>query len=163
MKVAFAIWNDRIAPVFDVARQVHIVAAEAGHIIGETRETIADDVPLKALGLTELGAGALVCGAISRPLQSIIESYGIRVIPFVSGELREVIRAWLSDTLESGLFAMPGCCGRKRRCRRVGRRTASGSADYCGCARCGYLEPCEPGIPCARKKCPKCGIPLNRL
>ncbi|MDP2862869.1 MAG: hypothetical protein Q8N95_08765, partial [Desulfobacterales bacterium] len=59
------------------------------------------------------GVGTLVCGAISRPLHGMVIASGIRVISFVAGDLRKVINAWLDGNLESGKFAMPGCC---RRC-----------------------------------------------
>jgi predicted Fe-Mo cluster-binding NifX family protein len=116
MKAAFAAWNNRIAPVFDVARRVHIVESEAGRRIAEIQERLPDEPPaLKALRLAEMGVRMLVCGAISRPLQEMVAAYDIRVIPFVAGDLREVIRAWLGGGLESPLFAMPGCNGRNRR------------------------------------------------
>jgi hypothetical protein len=73
MKTAFAAWNNRIAPVFDVARHLHIVETESGRIVKEAREELTDDVPArKALHLAELGIGTLVCGAISRPLQAMV-------------------------------------------------------------------------------------------
>ena len=117
-KTAFACWDDRISPVFDIARRIHVVEADSGRIVAETREVLADDPPAqKALRLVELGAGTLVCGAISRPFHEMVAAVGIRVIPFVAGDLSEVIQAWLSGNLESDTFVMPGCCrsGRRRR------------------------------------------------
>jgi len=32
-----------------------------------------------------------------------------------------------------------------------------GGSDYCVCPQCGHKEEHERGIPCAQKKCPKCG------
>jgi predicted Fe-Mo cluster-binding NifX family protein len=112
MKAAFATWNNRIAPVFDVARQVHIMQTESGRVICETRETIPDDASgQKALRLMELGVETLVCGAVSRNLQEMISAYGIFVIPFVAGDLKQVIAAWLAGDLKRERFAMPGCRG----------------------------------------------------
>jgi len=115
MKAAFAHWDNRIAPVLDTARRIHVAEAESGRIVAETDEVLADDMPVqKALRLAELGIGTLVCGAISRPLHAMIAAYGIRVIPFVAGDLSEVIQAWLSGGLEGSDFVMPGCWGRGR-------------------------------------------------
>lgn len=115
MKAAFAHWDRRIAPVFDTARRIHVAEIEAGRIVAEREEALADDMPVrKALRLAELGVETLVCGAITRPLQAIVASYGIRVIPFVAGDLGEVIQAWLRGGLEGDDFAMPGCRGRGR-------------------------------------------------
>jgi predicted Fe-Mo cluster-binding NifX family protein len=119
MKTAFAYWDNRIAPVFDIARQIHVVEAESGRIVAETEEVLTDDLPVqKVIRLAELGVGTLVCGAISRPLHELVAAYGIEVIPFVAGDLCEVIQAWLSDNLEHDTFAMPGCCGRGLGLRR---------------------------------------------
>jgi predicted Fe-Mo cluster-binding NifX family protein len=119
MKAAFSHWDHRIAPVFDIARRIHVVEADSGRIVAETGEVLADDLPVqKAHRLVELGVGTLVCGAISRPFHETVAEYGIRVIPFVAGDLSEVIQAWLSGNLESDTFVMPGCSGRGRGRRR---------------------------------------------
>jgi len=116
MKAAFSVWDNRIAPVFDVARRIQIVEVESGRIINKTVEELREDLPAqKALHLVDLGIGTLVCGAISRPLQTMIADYGLKVVPFVSGDLNEVIRAWQDGVLEGNRFAMPGCCRRGRR------------------------------------------------
>jgi predicted Fe-Mo cluster-binding NifX family protein len=115
-KAAFAIWNNRIAPVFDVARHLHLVEAESGRIVRETQDLLADDLPApKVLHLAERNIDVLVCGAISRPLQEMVTAYGIRVIPFIAGELHEVVQVWLSGGSDWRSFTMPGCQGRGRR------------------------------------------------
>ncbi|MBN1893653.1 NifB/NifX family molybdenum-iron cluster-binding protein [bacterium] len=113
---AFAFWEDRIAPVFDVARQVRVVREDGGRILDE-KGGILDGAPSvrKALQLSEMGIDTLVCGAISRTLYDIVASYGIRVIPFVAGDIREIIRAWMNGTLDGEAFTMPGCRHRMRR------------------------------------------------
>ncbi len=113
-KTAFAYWENRIAPVFDNARQIHLVEIDdAGQIIRETQELLPDDQPVqRALRLAELSIDTLVCGALSRPLHGILHAYGIQVVPFVAGELQQIIEAWLSGNLHNETFAMPGCCQR---------------------------------------------------
>jgi len=113
MKTAFAYWDNRIAPVFDIARQIHVVETESGRIVAETKEVMANDLPVKKVfRIVELGVSTLVCGAISRPLHAMVVASGIRVISFVAGDMRKVINAWLNGKLESGKYAMPGCCRR---------------------------------------------------
>jgi predicted Fe-Mo cluster-binding NifX family protein len=113
MKTAFAYWENRIAPVFDIARQIHVVETESGRIIAEAREDISNDLPAgKVTCIVDLGINILVCGAISRQLQVMITASGIRIISFVTGDLRKIINAWLDGKLEGGGFAMPGCCRR---------------------------------------------------
>ena len=193
MKTAFAIWDNRIAPVFDTARQLHIVESESERIVREIQEPLVEDLPVKrALRLSELGVGMLVCGAISRPLQALVLSYGIKVAPFVAGELRVVIQAWIEGNLGQTDFAMPGCCGhgrghRRKMCGigkdgyemdgkgrlgagkgggqgkgRMGDSFAPGAPGICVCPKCGHREPHEAGLPCIMMQCPKCGIALTR-
>jgi predicted Fe-Mo cluster-binding NifX family protein len=109
-KAAFAYWENRIAPVFDTARHIHVVEIESGRITGESLEILPEMTPgAKALRLTELGIGALICGAISGIMHDLVEAYGIQVVSFVAGDTKEVIQAWLSGGIHDGLFIMPGC------------------------------------------------------
>jgi predicted Fe-Mo cluster-binding NifX family protein len=115
MKVAFSVWDNRIAPVFDVARQIEVVEIESERIKRRVEDLECDLPAQKASRLVELGIGTLVCGAISRPLQAMFAANGLKVIPFIAGNLTEVIQAWSEGNLEQDLFAMPGCCRRGRR------------------------------------------------
>jgi predicted Fe-Mo cluster-binding NifX family protein len=121
MKAAFAYWENRIAPVFDTARQIHIVEVESGRIVGESLTTLSEITPnARAIRLTELGIGTLVCGAISGTMRNLVEAYGIQVISFVAGDIHDVIRAWLRGNIHGRLFFMPGC-GLRGRHRHRGR------------------------------------------
>lgn len=138
MRVAFSTWDQRIAPVFDVAKTVRIFDTDAADAAQGGQQQELEEAPIqKALRLVELGVGALICGAISRPIHDTVEAYGIRVIPFVAGDLQEVVRAWHAGLLQTDTFAMPGCrrgrggrrCGGSGRMRRRhgggGNRTTS--------------------------------------
>ena len=111
-----AVWRNRVAPLFDVAQQLLLVEIEAGCIVHRA-EAGMPDVPasLKAVRLVELGAQVLVCGAISEPLQAMIMGHGIRVVPFLNGDIGELEQALLNGSLNDPAFAMPGWRKRKRR------------------------------------------------
>jgi predicted Fe-Mo cluster-binding NifX family protein len=120
MKTAFPYWRNRIAPVFDTACLVLIVESESGRIAGESRVILPDDDPAgKVLRLVELEIGCLVCGALSRPVFQLATAYGIKVTPFVAGDLGEIVRSWVTGKLQHEAYAMPGCRmrrGRQSRC-----------------------------------------------
>jgi len=119
MKAAFAVWNNRIAPVFDVAREIRLVEIESGRIVRERDEKLpADSGHEKGRRLIALGVDTLVCGAISRFMLSQIAAYDIRVVSFIAGDLGEVVRAWLSGDFSMEAFTMPGCCGAEARLSR---------------------------------------------
>jgi predicted Fe-Mo cluster-binding NifX family protein len=173
-RTAFSTWENRIAPVFDVARPVHLLEAEAGRILGEWQEILPDGSPVqKALCLAELGVDTLVCGAITKPLHAMIAAYGIEVIPFVAGDLQEVIQAHLKGSSLGKVFAMPGCCGGGRR-RIHGTVSVAlesrGSSNQCvGRGRSGPTRQGRYGRGCSRTGdpsmeetmgvcvCPQCG------
>jgi len=122
MRVAFAAWNNRIAPLFDVTRRLHVVDTEGRQVVRESEATLEDAAPaVRAARLAALGIDALVCGAISRPQEALIQAYGLTVVPFVTGDLREVVDAWRAGRLGSETFSMPGCRGGRGRRLRGGR------------------------------------------
>ncbi len=119
-KAAFAHWDNRIAPVFDTARRFVIVEIHSGRVMKETRGFLPESLPVsKVLRLVDKGVGVLVCGAISRPMHALVSAYGITVFPFIAGDLREVIDAWLKGRLMRDAFSMPGCRRRGRRGHRA--------------------------------------------
>jgi len=119
VKTAFTVWNGRIAPVFDTAKEILLVESAGARIVSE--ETRA--LPTQATDwLSENEVDAVVCGAISRPLQERLTADGVRVVPFVAGETHAVVRAWLDGTIGGAAFTMPGCGGRRRMRRGCCRR-----------------------------------------
>jgi predicted Fe-Mo cluster-binding NifX family protein len=118
-RTAFSLWNERIAPVFDVARHLWIIDATEGRIVGQTgRRFSSDDPQERALRLSTMQVELLVCGAITRSSYEALTERGIRVVSFVAGDLEQVIQASLSGRLHDGHLAMPGC----RRGKRHGTR-----------------------------------------
>ncbi len=135
MKAAFACWDNRIAPVFDTAREICVVEVEAKRIVRESQEMLPDAPPVqKVLRLVELNIGTLTCGAISRAMHVLVAAHGIQVVPFVAGDLQEIIRAWLIDGLERDAFAMPGCCALRRRRRLHGMNEDEDEMNRQGCS-----------------------------
>ncbi|MDI9570418.1 MAG: NifB/NifX family molybdenum-iron cluster-binding protein [Pseudomonadota bacterium] len=189
-KIAFSHWDNRIAPVFDTSCQIRLVGEDNRRIVLEREELLVEGLPAaRALRLAELGVDVLVCGAISRVLQETVAGWGIRVVPFVAGDLEEIIRAWVGGAFDCLAFAMPGCYGKNRRRLGGGRRGRSqqphpGEGPGWGrqvrgwggkglrspaavraggwvCPRCGQWTPPEPGAPWRARYCPCCGAVMT--
>ncbi len=127
MKVAFAIWDGRMAPVFDVSREALVLTIRDGAVLSRATESIETPMAArKVQRLTELGIGKLVCGAISEILHHELSQKGVKVIGFVAGEIEEVVESFLAGRLPNRNFSMPGCCGRQRRFRGGGRGRGGG-------------------------------------
>lgn len=131
MRTAFSLWNERIAPVFDVGRQIWIVDAEQGCITAQVGKRFTSrDPQVRAVKLAELHVGQLVCGAISREASDALTHRGIQVVSFISGELNQIIHAWLSGTLNDERLMMPGCGkGKHRGPRKRPRKQRNSQSD----------------------------------
>ena len=128
MKVAVPTWSGRISPVLDVAGQLLLVDTEQG-TESERREVRLEEteLPARVRRIAELRLDVLICGAVSRPLEAMLVSAGIRLIPHKCGAVEDVLQAFLAGHLTECAFVMPGCCGRRRQFRgrrRCGRRQA---------------------------------------
>lgn len=126
MKIAVSTWNGRISPVFDVSRQMVVVEIDQGIIQRKSEESLHEDIARKVEKISEDGIQFLICGAISQSLADALVLRGIRIIPFITGTVDEVIEAWITNRLNRSCFAMPGCCGRGRRRLRTKCRGNTG-------------------------------------
>ena len=127
MKLAIPIWNDRVSSAFDFAHKLLLVDIERG------RETERSEIPFppesdpeKANRLKTLRVEVLICGAISRSLASQVRASGIKVLPYVVGQVDEILKAYLTGRLIQPQYALPGSWPGARRgfCRR--RRSPHG-------------------------------------
>lgn len=114
--------------MLDTAKRFALVAAGSDGALSRKEVLIADAHPVtKAKRIAELDAGVLICGTISWPLEAMLTSAGIRVIPNTCGPLDQVAAAYFAGDLTEQAFLLPGCPGRQHRHRhRHGRRWRNG-------------------------------------
>ena len=135
MKVAIPVWEDRVSSVLDFSQRLVVVELKSG---GETsRAEIAlseRNAFAKLVKLRELGIDVLICGAVSRPLASASAACGIRLLPYVTGRVDDVLNAYQAGQLDLPQFMLPGWWpgarkGFRRWCRQHhGRRGAGRQA-----------------------------------
>jgi hypothetical protein len=110
VRVALTIWEDRVSPVADSARQLLLVDIGNISILERHYERFQQESPLyRARRLSDLNARIFICGAISDFYRSLIEGYGIRIIPFIRGKTDDVLQAYLAQSLSDPRFMMVGC------------------------------------------------------
>lgn len=121
---AISVWNGRIAPVFDVGRRLLVLEIHDKRILNRTEIDLGRASPAERVQrLVQLRVQVLVCGAVSRPLLTLLRENAIRVHPFIAGDVNEVIDALLRGNLDAPPFCMPGCARRRR--FRGGARNAT--------------------------------------
>ena len=119
MRVAITSWDGRVSPVLDVARSLVLVEVEQGREVTRSEEVLdTTDLAARAQRIANMGVDALICGAISQPLEGMLFAKGVRVIPWICGCVEEVLRAFVSGEPAASMFLMPGCRGGRGRGRR---------------------------------------------
>lgn len=121
MKIAIPVSGGRVSTVFDVADEIILVEGEPGDTHRRRRARLSvNDRSRKAVELVNLGVEVLICGAVSKPLENMIDLAGIKLISFVRGNVEDILKAYYQGCLEDPCYALPGC--RHRRRLRTGER-----------------------------------------
>jgi len=104
--------------VFDSARTLLIAEIDGQRLVGAIRLTFDPQRPLELLQLLRAQqVGLIICGAVSEGPAAMLESAGVRLIPFITGEVDRVLAHYLLGRPFGMEFCMPGC-GRGRCCRK---------------------------------------------
>lgn len=112
MRIAFPLWNDSVSPVLDTAEKLVVVDIDRGTVVSR-HEIMLSDGPLKKAELITQHADMLVCGAISRVMSSYLVNHGIRIFPWLMGNVDSLIKIFTDGNTPGQEFNMPGC-GRNR-------------------------------------------------
>lgn len=126
MKIAITIWNGRVSPVFDVTEKALLYDSDGDSICSERQILLPEGCAAeKVASLVEAGTNVLICGAISRDVHSAAVNAGIKVYPFIAGNIQEIMPAFFAGRLADGGFAMPGtaCSGRSKLSAGKGKTT----------------------------------------
>ena len=116
MIIAIAVWQSRVSPVFDTAGRLLILDVENGReACRKELSTLGLSIQERVNRLVELDVDVLICGAISRQLEDMALASGIRVVPWLTGDVEEALEWYLSGKPINTRFLMPGCGGRQHR------------------------------------------------
>lgn len=110
MKVALPIWGQRLSPVLDFAHRLLVVEIKKGAVARSQYHPMNPELPIfsRAIWLSELGIRVLICGSVSFDLANMIRTSGIRIIPAITGEVEDILQAYLQNSLSDPRFRMPG-------------------------------------------------------
>jgi len=108
MKAAFTEWRGQIAPVFVLAQILLLVEKEASDDLKERFIDMPfDSLEAMVAFLIEQRVGLLICGAPPYQLHALAEASGIEVHPFVTGEIKDVVDAWIHGGLDQLSYSAP--------------------------------------------------------
>ncbi len=118
MILGIATSHNRISPVFDCAEHFSIYCIKDKTVEKcEECRIPATSYSGKLATLDKLGVECIICGAISRELHDIVRAYGIDIMPWISGQVEEVLSAFCNDRIADRKFLMPGCMRRQKQCK----------------------------------------------
>jgi len=121
MTIALPIFLSRVSPRFDCAPDVLLVTVDENGIAGRESCSMEGRNSLARVNwLCQRGVDVIICGGISRFSLRSLTNRGLRVFPWVTGDVDDAVRMFLSGQLQSGLIIEPG--KRPRRWRRRGRK-----------------------------------------
>ncbi len=116
MKVALTVWGKRISPVFDSAQMLLISEIENSKVINRTYKTFNPESSHQLAGLlNKQKVSVLICGAISEVPANLIEACGIKLIPFISGTVDDILQSYAQSNSILPTYLMPGCRRNRQR------------------------------------------------
>ena len=117
MCLAIAAYENRMASLLETANQ--LVVVDLPPIDSKPKKIVAvidNALPYLVQLLHRNNVTILICGAINGCMFRAIESMGIKVIPWITGNIDDIIAAYKNNTLEQ--CVMPGCLKGHRRGNR---------------------------------------------
>ncbi|WP_321405081.1 NifB/NifX family molybdenum-iron cluster-binding protein [Maridesulfovibrio sp.] len=111
--LCLACYEDRLASVFDNAPELKLFRVEDNKICPAGYLSLPSKDPKdRTSAIMTCGATFLICGAICGCTMNELEQAGVKVIPWITGMIEEVLSAYQQNCLEN--LVMPGCRGRGR-------------------------------------------------
>jgi predicted Fe-Mo cluster-binding NifX family protein len=118
-RVAIPTFGTRVSPRFDCARAILVVAIDDGKPTEREEFTASGWAPHERIDkLLELGVDTVVCGGIDRWSAESLQSAGVTVYGWVTGEIDGALAALLRGDLDSEAMME---AGGRRGCRRFRR------------------------------------------
>ena len=112
MKVAMALFKDRISLRFDVCPEIWIIELNNGEVISQEKWPMASfNLQQRLDQLTSKGVHKIICGGIDSFCMNHLGNMGIDVIHNVAGEAGEVLNLFIRGVLRPGFY----CNGKRGR------------------------------------------------
>ncbi len=102
MKIAIPTFSTRVSPRFDCAQSVLVVTIDEGETPGRQELTVGHWAPHERVNrLLELGVDTIVCGGIDRWSAASLQSAGVTIYGWVTGEAEDALSALLRGDLDT--------------------------------------------------------------
>jgi predicted Fe-Mo cluster-binding NifX family protein len=121
MRIGVTVWKKQVSPLLDAATQLLLTEVSTEGTRSSEILQMPSSLPWHRVRFIEsTGIDTLICGAISRQYESLLQSCKFRVIPWTCGGVDDVLDAFLQGRLSGAAYCLPG--GKRGRRRRRGGR-----------------------------------------
>jgi predicted Fe-Mo cluster-binding NifX family protein len=119
VRVAVAVWGERVSPLLDVSRRALLLDFDNGQVVSKRELALPDGrAEAKLEALHDQGVTTLLCGAVSQELAARARALGLELVAFLAGDVEAVVAAYLAGQLPNDELVMPGCRARRRQGQR---------------------------------------------
>lgn len=110
MNICLATYENRIASLLETSNRLFMIQPPNYDMECSYSIPIMHNTPNEIVRvLRKNQATTLICGAVSGCVQNFFKAQGLEIIPWITGEITEVIHALRTNSLQSANFIMPGC------------------------------------------------------
>ncbi len=102
MKIAVPRFGDEVAPCFDYSVNIVVFTIQKDEIVEEKEYTLSSQWAVDRIRLLrDQRVDVLICGGIQDRFEDMVRANDIKVISWVSGEAKDLVRRFLNKTLVS--------------------------------------------------------------
>ncbi|MCG6963675.1 MAG: hypothetical protein LJE95_10450 [Acidobacteria bacterium] len=103
------VWSDRVSPLFDVSQRALLLTIRSGRVVEQEEVALPFGTGEEKLAfIRRLRADTVLCGAVSQVVAAHAVKLGLRLIPFVAGQVEDVLSAYTAGQLPKEELSMPG-------------------------------------------------------
>lgn len=95
--------------MFDVSQRALLLTNQGGQLTRQEEVTLPDGSGEEKIAfIRQQRVDTLLCGAVSRTVATRAAALGLRLIPFLAGQVSEVLSAYAAGQLPKKELTMPG-------------------------------------------------------
>jgi predicted Fe-Mo cluster-binding NifX family protein len=108
-RTAVPVFMNRVSPVLDTCTRLCILNPGAGGRIRRKTTAVRGKTLLeRAEEFRRHGVAVVVCGAVGSVLYNLLTERRVEIVCGITGDIEEVIEAYIGGTLSQERFRMPG-------------------------------------------------------
>jgi predicted Fe-Mo cluster-binding NifX family protein len=107
-KIAIPVFGNRVSSRLDCSESVLLVNIEEGVILRRQEMRWSHDSTLEKIRcMIQEGVQVLICGGLTETCARMLHDTGLEVIPWVRGEIEDVLRQYMQGALHTSSMVRP--------------------------------------------------------